>query len=86
MSKTLVPSRAAAPRKNGSLASRVKTVDLELRLEEARTNTAAIMKVVEAVGRASTVSEAAQMALDAVKSAFGWAYASYWAIDAKDRP
>lgn len=85
MSKTLLQSRAAAPRKNGTLVSRVKAVDFEIKLEEARANTAAILKVVEAVGQASTAAEAAQLALDAVKAAFGWAYASYWSVDPKDR-
>ena len=53
-------------------------------LQEANANTAAVLQVVEALNRASTVNDAVRVALDAVKSAFGWAYASYWSIDPKE--
>ena len=58
--------------------------DVQGQLDEANDNTKAVLQVVEAVNRANTVEEAAKAALDTVKAAFGWAYASYWAVDPKD--
>lgn len=58
--------------------------DMQGQLDEANANTSAVLKVVEAVNLAKTVDEVAKVALDTVKSAFGWAYASYWSVDAKD--
>ena len=61
--------------------------NLELRtaLDEANSNTRAVLAVIEAIGRATTVEETAKAALDAVRSAFSWTYASYWTIDAQER-
>ena len=53
-------------------------------LDEARANTQAVIRVVEAIDKASTVSEAVQMTLDTVRSAFGWDYASFWRLDAEE--
>jgi methyl-accepting chemotaxis protein len=44
-------------------------------------NALAIIKVLEAVGKAKTEQQAAAFALETVKSAFGWAYGSYWQVD-----
>lgn len=41
----------------------------------------AIRQVVEGVGRAKTPKEAALIAVEAVKNAFGWDYGSYWTLD-----
>lgn len=60
-----------------------KSEDLRHRLDEANENSIAIVKVVEAVSKASTVNDAAVAALETVKAAFGWAYGSYWRLDAK---
>ncbi|MEZ6235769.1 MAG: GAF domain-containing protein [Phycisphaerales bacterium] len=66
-------------------AERLETeAQLEIMLEEANANTKAVTEVVEALGRATTVTEAARAALDAVKQAFGWAYGSYWTLDQKE--
>ena len=54
-------------------------------LQEARENTAAVLEVVTATMTATTVADVATAALRAVKSAFGWAYGSYWAVDASSR-
>jgi methyl-accepting chemotaxis protein len=54
---------------------------LQANLDEARANARAVLQVVEALGRVTTVTEAAKAALDAALAAFGWAYASYWEVD-----
>jgi methyl-accepting chemotaxis protein len=54
-------------------------------LDEANTNTRAVLQVVEAISRASTLDEAIRAALDTVKGAFSMAYASYWTVDPKER-
>ena len=43
----------------------------------------AVTGVVADLSSANTVQEAASIALSSVRSAFGWAYGSYWAIDPK---
>ncbi len=53
-------------------------------VEESRADTAAISKVIEAVGAAKTVEEAYRAALETVRSAFGWAYGSIWNLDPKE--
>ena len=58
---------------------------LQASLDEAQTNTQAVMQVVEKVGQAQTVEEAAQATLDTVKDAFSWVYGSYWALDPQER-
>jgi methyl-accepting chemotaxis protein len=57
---------------------------LRLHLEEANANTAAVLKVVAAISQAATAAEAARIALETVRSAFGWAYGSYWTVDPKE--
>ena len=47
-------------------------------------NALAIIKVLEAVGKAQAELEAIMAALEAVKNSFGWAYGSYWAVDAQE--
>ncbi|WP_299040257.1 GAF domain-containing protein [uncultured Pseudokineococcus sp.] len=41
----------------------------------------ALVDVVRAVGDAGSAQEAVRAALEAVRSRFGWAYGSYWALD-----
>ena len=53
-------------------------------LTEARANASAVIKVVEAVSTAATSGDAISVALNTVKSAFGWAYGSYWVLDVKE--
>jgi len=52
--------------------------------KEVAENVLAVNRVLEAVMKAQTTSEAARLALDTVKDAFGWAYGSYWTIDPKE--
>lgn len=42
----------------------------------------AIRRVVDRLAAATSAEEAARGALEAVREAFGWAYGSYWALDA----
>jgi methyl-accepting chemotaxis protein len=49
--------------------------------QEQSANVAAVNRVLEAVGRATSTNDAARAALDTVKDAFGWAYGSYWVMD-----
>ena len=55
----------------------------EAALRDAQANASAIIRVLEAVNSAGTVSEAVRLALDCVRVAFGWAYGSYWERDAE---
>jgi methyl-accepting chemotaxis protein len=48
---------------------------------ERAANVSAVNQVLEAVSRATSITEAARTALDTVKVAFGWAYGSYWVMD-----
>ncbi|MBX2859670.1 MAG: GAF domain-containing protein [Vampirovibrio sp.] len=47
-------------------------------------NAFAIIRVLEAVGKANREEDAAVAALEAVKEAFGWAYGSYWTLDTEE--
>lgn len=63
-----------------------RTVDGEKALlAEELADARAIVRVVAEISHAATPHEAASLALDAVRSTFGWAYGSYWVIDAQDR-
>jgi GAF domain-containing protein len=48
---------------------------------EASGDLSAIRSVVQALGRAATVEAAITTALEVTRTAFGWAYGSYWRID-----
>jgi methyl-accepting chemotaxis protein/putative methionine-R-sulfoxide reductase with GAF domain len=76
------PSRLNALRNVGQLVSaaieRVREME---RQAELAADTRAVNQVLEAVGRAANVSEAAVMALETVRKAFNMAYGSYWVID-----
>ena len=68
-----------------SLAAPHGADDLDARLAEAQANGAALIRVVEAVGRARTLQRAIEVTLETVRQAFGWAYGSYWALDPATR-
>ena len=51
---------------------------------EAIADSAAVSTVLQVIMTASTVDEVTRLALDTVRDAFGWAYGSYWKIDAAD--
>ncbi len=69
--------RRAVPRQADDLAR------LQSQLEEANENRHAIVSLIVALEGANSVHEAITAALDTVREAFGWAYGSYWALDAK---
>lgn len=50
-------------------------------LAEARSNTQAVIHVIEAVGKCTTTTTLIDSALLAVRSAFGWDYGACWMID-----
>ncbi|MDP1793139.1 MAG: GAF domain-containing protein, partial [Acidimicrobiales bacterium] len=53
-------------------------------LQEQANDAAAVNKVLEAIQAADNVEHAAKIALDTVRDCFGWAYGSYWKVDASD--
>lgn len=60
-------------------------VRIEREIEEAGKDAAAVNAVLSSLTAASSVEEAARIALDTVRSEFGWAYGSYWRIDPAER-
>jgi methyl-accepting chemotaxis protein len=54
---------------------------MEAAAEENAADTVAVNRVLSALQTASSTDEAAQIAVDTVRDAFGWAYASYWAVE-----
>lgn len=63
-------ARSAPPAENGQGS-----------LDEANQNTSALIQSIEAVIRADKVEDIFSATLDAVRSAFGWVYGSYWRVD-----
>jgi methyl-accepting chemotaxis protein len=56
----------------------------EALLADATANTRAMIETTNAIIRASAVDDVVRGALDAIRKAFGWAYASYWSVDAAE--
>jgi methyl-accepting chemotaxis protein len=83
---TLSQERLDALRNVGRLVSTTfeRLTDAERQAENS-TNTDAVNQVLGALSAASTTSEAVQVALDTVRTAFGWAYGSFWTLDEADR-
>ncbi len=82
--ETLSPSqqRLESLRNVGRLVSQaIERVTKEAAQREAAADTAAVNRVLGSLSAATTVEEAVQSALDTVREAFGWAYASYWRIN-----
>jgi methyl-accepting chemotaxis protein len=78
--------------KDGSYIGAMATwevITAKLKLEadaaEQADNTKAVNEVLAAMGSATSTQQAAKVALDAVRSAFGWAYGSYWTVDPADQ-
>ncbi|KQS66316.1 methyl-accepting chemotaxis protein [Modestobacter sp. Leaf380] len=53
----------------------------EALLQETVDDRLAVTSVVTEIGNATTQADALRTALDTVRSAFGWAYGSFWALD-----
>ncbi|HET6151312.1 MAG TPA: GAF domain-containing protein [Marmoricola sp.] len=85
--ETLHPSsqRLEALRNVGRLVSQaISRVQKEAADREAAADTSAVNNVLASLTSAATVDDAVQVALDTVRSDFGWAYGSYWRIDEAD--
>ncbi len=52
-------------------------------LAEARSNTNAVIQVLEKLTAAQSTEEALSVVLATVRESFGWAYGSFWALDTK---
>jgi methyl-accepting chemotaxis protein len=78
-------SRLEALRNVGKLVGQTfeRLLDAE-RQAEAAADTAAVNRVLSALSSATTPDEAAKIALDTVRDAFGWVYGSYWTVDPAD--
>jgi methyl-accepting chemotaxis protein len=55
--------------------------DHEAASSEAQANTQAMIETTAAIIRSDTIDELIQATLETVRRTFGWAYASYWAVD-----
>jgi len=85
-SVTPSPNRLSSLRLVGRLVSAaLERIDQNAISVQTASDSRAVSQVLESVGAASTEAAAVQAALTAVKEAFGWAYASYWVVDAQDR-
>lgn len=51
----------------------------------ASNNTTAVLSVINALSKAKTEQEAVMAALEAIRSAFGWAYGSYWTVKSTEK-
>ena len=67
-----------------TISSAVARFDEIDKAAEAATNASAANKVFAALGTAETFEAAISAALDEVRSAFDWAYGSYWVLDASE--
>ncbi len=59
--------------------------DVGAALEEARADVTAVTRVIAALDEAATLDAVVRAALETVRQCFGWAYGSYWAVDAGQR-
>ncbi len=86
--ETITPSaqRLDALRNVGRLVSgAIERIYKEEAQKESAADTVAVNRVLEALQSAHTAADAAKVALDTVRDAFGWAYGSYWKVDPADR-
>ena len=81
-SLVLEESRATTSRKKA--VSRNAEDASKLALVEANQNTVTVLALVRKLGEAPSVDSAIQEALDTIRSSFGWAYGSYWALSQAD--
>jgi methyl-accepting chemotaxis protein len=61
------------------------SAEAQAQIDEANENTTAMFKVLDGISTAKNAQEAVRTALDTIRDAFGWAYASYWALDTNER-
>ncbi|WP_136519452.1 GAF domain-containing protein [Cellulomonas telluris] len=78
----LSPERRAALEAVGTVTSQaLERLVVAARQSEAARETAASTAVLHAVTSGTSVQDALTRALDTIRTGFGWAYASYWAVD-----
>ncbi len=70
---------------NGNGDGHAVAPSAEQRAHEAEQDVSAVLRVLVALQSAGDPEHAAQLALDTVRDAFGWAYGSYWKVDPEDR-
>jgi methyl-accepting chemotaxis protein len=74
--------RAMSPSSGGGASTLLESSrDVDPLLADADSNTRAMIETTDAIIRARTVDEVVRGALDAIRKAFGWVYASYWSVD-----
>lgn len=61
------------------------SAEAQAQIDEANENTTAMFKVLDGISTAKNSQEVVRTALDTIRDAFGWAYASYWTLDTNDR-
>jgi methyl-accepting chemotaxis protein len=79
--QTMAPTGAGGSA-SGAILDGAK--DGEALLNDATANTRAMIETTSAIIRAGTVDDVVRGALDAIRKAFGWAYASYWSVDSAE--
>ncbi|WP_283956346.1 GAF domain-containing protein [Blastococcus sp. CCUG 61487] len=65
----------------GLLTHALRAAIAKSELQETLDDRQAVTTVVAKIGEAHTQEQALRVALDTVRSSFGWAYGSYWALD-----
>ncbi|MPQ97614.1 GAF domain-containing protein [Modestobacter sp. I12A-02628] len=66
----------------GRVAAHARQAALDrTQLKETLDDRLAVTSVVSRVGEATSLDQAAHLALETVRTAFGWAYGSYWCMD-----
>nr|WP_246303733.1 methyl-accepting chemotaxis protein [Nocardioides thalensis] len=61
------------------------TLRLERERAESAADTTAVNQILSSLATVDTVESAVQVALDTVRGEFGWAYGSFWQVDAADK-
>lgn len=81
--RTTLPAAATLPR----IVESIEDSRLQNELAESMANTRGVLDVVQALQHVSSENprDAIVKALDAVRRAFGWAYASYWEVNSAER-
>ncbi|MGY1689036.1 GAF domain-containing protein [Geodermatophilus sp. SYSU D01105] len=83
---TPTPERLATLRAIGLLVSQaIERVSAAARQAAAAEDTRAVSDLLREVTTATSRDEATRRALEAIRTGFGWAYGSYWAVDPADR-
>lgn len=66
-------------------STEIISAEAQAQIDEANENNTALFRVLDGLGSAKNAQEAVRVALDTIRDAFGWAYASYWTLDTNER-